>query len=320
MHKTYRKRSYSAHGCGNPRAKGFTIVELLVVMLIGAILAVSVVSVFVNQTRAMALNEDLVDLEQNLRVGMDMLHRDVRMAGAYVQGAFPPFVIGGIDYDGDGVDELNSEGGVGTPDAIMLQLSPDPGLLIVNYPGTAAVNLRVCSPSGLQVGQILPLSESVSPPETRSIEVTSIASVTCNGVGCPLNDCDKINFSPGLSSYNTPGGLGVSYDNGRVWARLETITYFISGDANGDGVSDDPALMRVSNRSVPVIVAFGINNLQVEYILDDGSVSVNPVAADVRRVSLTLSGETRNAHKIGGLLGKRNRTMTTEILVRNLAF
>ncbi len=90
------------------RVAGFTIVELLVVMVISSILAISVVAVFVNQTRIMALNEDLVDLEQNLRVAMDMLHREVRMAGAYSEGSFPAFVIGGIDSDGNGTLDKNS--------------------------------------------------------------------------------------------------------------------------------------------------------------------------------------------------------------------
>lgn len=296
------------------------MIEVLIVMLIGSILATGVVAVFIQQSRAMALNEDLVDLEQNLRVAMDLLHRDVRMAGAYVSGVFPPFVVGGIDYNGDGIVEMSSEGGAGNPDAIMLQLSPDPGLPIVTYPGGASSNLRVCSPSGVQTGQIIPLSDPVSPPETRSIQVTSIGFVSCIGLGCPGNACDRINFSPGLSSFNTPGGLAANYEGGRFWSRLESLTYFISDDANGDGTADDPALMRVLNRSTPAIVAFGVNDLQVVYLLDDGSESTNPAVDNVRRVRLSLSGESRNAHAVGATTGKRTRTMTTEVQVRNLAF
>ena len=63
MCKNFKNKASLSPDCDSCRAKGFTIVELLVVMLIGAVLAVSVVVMFVNQTRAMALNEDLVDLE-----------------------------------------------------------------------------------------------------------------------------------------------------------------------------------------------------------------------------------------------------------------
>ncbi len=316
MHTSHKGITSPVHGCDNSRAKGFTIVELLVVMLIGAILAVSVVATFVNQTRVMALNEDLVDLEQNLRIGMDMLVRDVRMAGAYISDGFPSFVIGAIDYDADGVNDLLSEGGGANPDAIMLQYSIDAGTKIRIYNGSAA-NLRVCAPSGLSVGQKIAGTSVDSPPETRTIEVTLVGSVSCPGVGCPGNNCDKINFSPGGSFFNSPGGLGADYEEGRLWANIQTLTYFISNDANGDGTSDDPALMRVLNRGVPAIVAFGINNLQINY-LDAGGGSTTTLD-DIRQVEIQLIGETRNEHNIGGS-GKRTRTMTTEVLVRNLAF
>lgn len=305
-------------------SRGFTLVELLIALLIGAILTTGVVAVFIQQSRAMALNEDLVDLEQNLRIAMDMLHRDVRMAGAYIHEIYPPFIVGGIDHNGDGVVDMNSDGGGSSPDAIMMQLSPDPGDIIKIYNsggGGGAANLRVCAPSGYQIGQILPLSHPGIPAETRSIQVTAISRLTCIGVGCPGNDCDRINFSPGLSSFNTPGGLVADYEDGRVWSRLETLTYFISPDANGDGTADDPGMVRVVNRSAPLIVAFGITNLQVEYILEDGALTTTPADANqVRRVRLQLTGETRNSHSIGGATGKRTRTMVTEVQVRNLYY
>ena len=219
---------------------------------------------------------------------------------------------------------MNSDGGGSAPDAIMLQFSPDPGDLVRIYNsggGGGSANLRVCAPSGYQVGQFLPISSPGSPPETRGIKVSSIGSVTCNGVGCPGNNCDRVNFSPGFSSFNSPGGLGANYEDGRVWPRLETLTYFVSDDAKGDGTADDPGLMRVFNRSAPAIVAFGINNLQIEYVMDDGSVSTSPVDTDnVRRVRLVLTGETQYSHSIVGGSGKRTRTMTTEVQVRNLFY
>lgn len=298
-------------------AGGFTMVELLVVLLIGSILTLGVVSLFTNQTRAMALNEDLVDLQQNLRVAMDMLHRDVRMAGANVKEVFPSFVIGGIDYNEDGIDDFDSDGGGANSDAIMIQSSPDSGKIIKSYNGSAA-NLQVCRPSDMAVGQFIPVSTTGSPIESRGIVVTNVGPVSCPSQGCPGDNCDKINFSPSGSSYNTPGGLGADYEDGRMWNNMQTITYFVSQDANGDGVSEDPALMRVFNRSVPTVVAFGVNDLQIIY--KDGAGTPTTSLADIRLVAIELTGETRNTHSFGGAPGKRTRTMTTEVLVRNLAF
>lgn len=295
---------------------GFTIVELLVAIVIGSIITISVVSMFVTQTRSLALNEDLVDLEQNLRVAMDMMHRDIRMAGAYSRAAFPAFVIGAIDYDADGAPDFNSEGGGTNPDAIMLQYSPDPGLSIKIYNGAAA-NMQVCRPSGMTAGQIIAGSSSDTPPETRTIEVTSVGPVSCPGEGCPGNNCDKINFSPGGSFFNTPGGMGADYESGRLWGNIQTLTFFVSFDANGDGTSDDPALMRVLNRGMPAIVAFGVNNLQIDYL--DANGTSTTTLNDIRRVKISLFGETRNEHNFAGT-GKRSHEMMTEIMIRNLNF
>lgn len=288
------------------RAAGFTIVELLVVMVISSILAISVVAVFVNQTRAMALNEDLVDLQQNLRVAMDMLHRDVRMAGANSKDNFPAFVFGGIDSDGNGTLDENSDGGV-NPDAIQIRYSETSGLEIVTLLGA---NFRVCSPSGLVEDQIIALSNKDG---SLSIEfpVKNIGPLPC-GAPCVMG-CDKINYDPPT--------LDPSYNNGVLWNELSTLTYFVEPNYIQNGNSLGPALMQKRGLSLvppPHVVAFGVIDLQIVY--RDIAGAATTTLADIRRVEIELTGETRNAHSIGGADEKRSRTMTTEVLVRNLTF
>lgn len=306
--------------------RGLTLIELLVAMAIGGIIMTAIVTMFGNQTRTMALQDDLVALEQNLRSALDFLYRDVRIAGAYSKDSLAPFTIGAIDHNADGVTDLQSEGGGNNPDAIQLRFSPDPGIRITNYSGAAA-NLRVCAPSGLNNNQALLLSSPATPSLVRSIQITSIGNVSCPGDGCPGNNCDRINFVPGPSALNSPGGLAGAYEGGRIWDKLETITYFQTNDANGDGNPNDPALMRVRNREAPAVVAFGITNLQVVYILRNGTETTAPTlpppdaARTIERVRLTVTGETRNTHAIGGGAPfRRTRNMITEVQVRNLAF
>jgi len=287
------------------RAAGFTIVELLVVLVIGSILGISVVAMFISQTRTMSLNEDLVDLEQNLRVAMDMLHRDVRMAGAYSKDSFPPFVIGGIDSDGDGSLDENSDGG-GSPDAIQIRYSETFGLEIVTLSGT---EFRVCSPSGVVVDQIIALS-NIDGSSSIEIPVKGIGSVAC--AGC-TNNCDKINYDPPV--------LSSDYDGGALWNELKTLTYFIEPDYIQNGKSLGPALMQKTGSDLippPYVVAFGVNDLQIVYRDIDGTATTT--LADIRRVEIELTGETRNAHNTGGGSSPRTRTMTTEVLVRNLTY
>ncbi len=71
LHKTHLRGS----------DQGFTIVELLVVMLISALVLTGIYSVFQAQQRAHASNTQLVRMQQNLRAALAILERDIRMAG-----------------------------------------------------------------------------------------------------------------------------------------------------------------------------------------------------------------------------------------------
>lgn len=60
---------------------GFTLVELLIAMAIGMIVLSSILSFFVTQNHAYKLQEQIAEMQQNVRTGMDMMVREIRMAG-----------------------------------------------------------------------------------------------------------------------------------------------------------------------------------------------------------------------------------------------
>lgn len=60
---------------------GFTLVELMVAMAIGGIVMAAVMTAFLSQHRTYLAQDDVVEMQQNARVAMDMLVRDIRMAG-----------------------------------------------------------------------------------------------------------------------------------------------------------------------------------------------------------------------------------------------
>lgn len=235
---------------------GFTVIELLVVIVIGSVLAISVVSMFVSQTRTMALNEDLVDLEQNLRISMDMLHRDVRMAGAYVKDAMPAFVLGPFSYyyEESGVNKSKALNSDGNPDAIMLNYSLDAGYTIKLGTSTSS-SIKICNEigaatSGLYIGNKIPVTNN------GKIQFVEITNVTATGPG----DCYNVVFSPGQSDINNSSGVAfdlTSPSNGVSWVNMNSIVYYIDGDFDGNGTS---VLMRGVNNEPPAIVAFGITD------------------------------------------------------------
>ena len=61
--------------------KGITLIELLVVLVIGALLVGGIYRLFVAQTRAYTVQDQVVEVQQSIRGAMEIMLRDLRMAG-----------------------------------------------------------------------------------------------------------------------------------------------------------------------------------------------------------------------------------------------
>ncbi len=61
--------------------KGVTLIELLVVMVIAAIVMAGVYRVFISQTKTYAVQDQVMEVQQSVRGAMEILLRDLRMAG-----------------------------------------------------------------------------------------------------------------------------------------------------------------------------------------------------------------------------------------------
>ncbi len=61
--------------------KGITLIELLVAFVICAIVVGGIYRVFVAQTRAYTVQDQVVEVQQNIRTAMEVVLRDLRMAG-----------------------------------------------------------------------------------------------------------------------------------------------------------------------------------------------------------------------------------------------
>ena len=61
--------------------KGVTLIELLVGLVISAIIIAGIYRIFITQTRAYTVQDQVVDVQQNIRSAMELMLRDIRMAG-----------------------------------------------------------------------------------------------------------------------------------------------------------------------------------------------------------------------------------------------
>lgn len=64
-----------------PDDRGITLIELLIALVIFGTLVGGIYRLFVNQTQAYAIQDQVVEVQQDIRSAMDMILRDLRMAG-----------------------------------------------------------------------------------------------------------------------------------------------------------------------------------------------------------------------------------------------
>ena len=72
---------------------GFTLIEMLIAVLLSTILVIIIFEFFDYQQKNYNLQDQLTEMQQNLRVGMDALSRDLRMVGYGVPSVINPSAI-----------------------------------------------------------------------------------------------------------------------------------------------------------------------------------------------------------------------------------
>jgi len=98
-----------------PRDGGFTLVELLAAILISSIAMAGIYSIFISQQRAFSAQEQIAEMNQNIRAAMDLMIREIRLAGYKTSGtAFNGIaaaqlgtirILADLNQDGDTLDD-----------------------------------------------------------------------------------------------------------------------------------------------------------------------------------------------------------------------
>ena len=101
------------------RTVGFSLVELMIAMSVGLVVLGAMYSVFTVQNKTFGNQEEIVAMQQNVRAGMDMVTREIMMAGYNPTGGTPEpgIVTAGADSITFTMDITNT-GGTGSPDGL----------------------------------------------------------------------------------------------------------------------------------------------------------------------------------------------------------
>ena len=121
------------------RSEGFTLIELMITMLISGFIISAIYGAYMTQNRVYIAQEEVVEMQQNIRATLVALTRDIQMAGYDLTGTASTGFINGdtfsdgttnvavlsdndeiaftVDLDGDGVidqiaEDTNGDGNV----------------------------------------------------------------------------------------------------------------------------------------------------------------------------------------------------------------
>ncbi len=294
---------------------GVTLIELMIVLFIATFLVAGIYSLFITQHRSYAVQDQVVGVQQDARAALDLMARDIRMAGfgagagsgtGFTDGT-NNVVINGFNY---AVNPINS---TTAPDTLTVVLGAEDWGNVQSIAGGSVVTLdrNVNSNCGFVAFDLLP---------GRLYNVSN------------ANDGDKT-----ITATNVPTGSKI--EGGKAYG-VKAITYAVT-------TVDGGILRRNENTGsgAQPLAGDGINtvveDLQFAYqVSGDASWYNAPAnfpagktAADIRMIRINIIVMTAVADpKETGCFkpacedngqdnsdpGKRRRVYTTEVRVRNL--
>jgi type IV pilus assembly protein PilW len=272
----------------NKKYFGITLIELLIAVGILTLVIFGVYNLFINQHKAGVIHQQVADMQQNARIAMEMLIKDLRLAGLGVEASNAIVAGDGGDTNPDSITIRGGE-------SFIMTTTPSP----VNQ---SSSTFDVNSVAGFSVGDVCIIYGG---GEWTRFTITQVLEASL-----------KLQHNPS-SDYNSPGGFGFTYPTGSVVRRYQEVTYQI--DTSNPS---HPKLTRTESGNTQT-VSENIEDLQFVYTLANGTVTSSPAnPANIRLVNVTLRARTNREDPkwtddtYGD--GYRRRVLSSYVRVRNL--
>ena len=307
--------------------KGVTLIELLIVLVIAAFLVAGVYSLFITQHRSYSVQDQVVGVQQDARAALNIMARDIRMAGfvvgagsgfGFTDGAttttIPSTDPAGVFYN-HAVEPGNSTTG---PDTITVVLGAEElgtvsGVLgnSVTLASPAATSTPVLFAFDLQPGRLyqgtvsgatITVSSTGFPSGDSKIEGGKAYGVQAITYSVGADGVLRRNTNTSVSSNQPLAGDGIN-----TFVEDLQFAYQVQGDtANW---YNTPAAAGATNADIRMIRI----NITVRPAIQDATVQDAASAAQFRQPALE-----DHITNLGGPDGFRRRVYTTEVNVRNL--
>jgi prepilin-type N-terminal cleavage/methylation domain-containing protein len=260
--------------------EGFSLLEVLICLVIIGFIATAAINIYLTQHQGWLIEEQISDMQQNVRVAMRELTTRIRMAGYKVPQGIDPLI--GVNAD---------------PDTITVLSRPEEDC-------EAPLEHDMSSPSaelrcdGHDVSCFEDYTWAfIYDPNTKTGEFFYITYV-----------------DESLSEIQHSAALSKAYPQESTVMYMERHKFYIDTTTN----PEHPALMVEYEDGIPQVFAENIEDLQFSYSLANGVFTDNPVlGTTIREVNITLRARTEK--KDLQFPGEyRKRILASNVKVRNL--
>jgi len=261
---------------------GFTLVELLIAMVLASLIGMAAYTVFSSSSRSYMVQQDVTEAQQNLRVAMDLLARDIRSAGFGVPD--PPFSlsIGGEEHTAP-VAIVNSSTG---PDSITLLGSGEEKFWIDTDHAQGAMTLNIVAQNSGDLDDFF--DGSSFDPNRAFISLDGIYFTTISG----------ITRSGATAALNLTMGLNRPYRDGTPVFLIKAIRYTINTTLSGCS-NQNPCLARQDLAETNEVLAPNVEDIQLAYNLQGSSTFTNDASSsdvNITAVRANILSRTRSTH------------------------
>jgi len=269
--------------------KGLSLIELMVVLVLSTLLTAALYRTFVSQQKVYKTQEQVVEMQQNLRGGISRMMGEIRMAGFGHVSMVLPVNLNGNTFNH--VLNLNTP----VAGALTFLTSVTTPARLESAGGTGQNQIVVSTLTDGQGSNLFDTGDRryISIGGLESYRITSIDQGT------------KTLTLSGALTYNHPAGTPIF--------AVRAITYQVT---NLNGI---PTLLRNENlgeEDQPQ--ADYIERLQFSYFDGDGNPTVNPLNIRLIRVNLTARTDNPDPELANVGDGFRRRQIVTNIHLRNM--
>ncbi|MDD5433902.1 MAG: prepilin-type N-terminal cleavage/methylation domain-containing protein [Nitrospira sp.] len=227
------------HEVNSQGQKGFTLIEILVAVAILSVILTSLYNLFISQFQTFEAQRDVSATQRDIRTSLELLERDIRMAGFGVPRGTNPIAL----------VQNGSIGNAADPDTISINYSRGPVTYLRSSTVTQPDNkIQVNSVTDFVVGDTVDIISKYNNNLIGGYVITAI-------------DTGANTLS--LNADPTPQGI----DTGDFAIKAFTnVSYSVSVN----GVTGRRELIR-NDGVVQSVIVDGVNDFQLSYILSDGS-------------------------------------------------